>query len=327
MIGVSGRHTRLATAAGAAVLVVTAATVAPATPAARPPSTSTTTTTGPPTAPPRVMPGGSVAWAPVDRLVLGAPVLYLGNVGVAQVAWMDPHLVRPVVVLGTGDPGGPWPWGGVVDPASRPFLVAAFNGGFQFRDFVGGVLTFGRSFRELAAGQGSLVVFADGSFTVGEWGRDVGPGPNVVAVRQNLPLLVDNGAPVPAAANPGAWGGSVAGVATMRSALGVATNGALVWAGGRLSPLDLANALIAAGAVRGMQMDINPDWVHFNRYQPSGGGAVTGIPVFGATGPDRYLVRPDSRDFVALLIRGTVLPGGSKTLGVPPLAASIKLPA
>jgi hypothetical protein len=205
-------------------------------------------------------------------------------------------------------------------------LVAVFNGGFQFQDFTGGVVSLGRAFRDLAAGQGSLVVFADGSFTVGEWGRDVGPGPNVVAVRQNLPLLVDNGVPVASAGNPAAWGGSVAGVATMRSGVGVTREGALVWAGGRLSPLSLAGALIEAGAVRAMQMDINPDWVHLSLYEPAAGGGVTGVPVFGATGADRNLFRSDSRDFVAILIRGTVLAGAAKTLGVPPVASSVAVP-
>jgi hypothetical protein len=276
------------------------------------------------TPPPRQAPGPGVAWEPAGRSVLGGPVLYLGRVGPAQVAWMSPELVRVVVVPGSRDPGGPWPWGGMVDPGTQPFLIAGFNGGFQWQDFVGGVLAFGRGFRELVPGQAALVAFADGSFTVGEWGRDVQPGPNVVAVRQNLGLLVDGGAPVPAAANPGAWGGSVAGVATMRSAVGVDRNGGLVWAGGRLSPLDLAGSLIAAGAVRGMQLDINPDWVHFDLYQPLPTGGVTGVPVFGATSADRFL-RPDSRDFVVVVIRGTVLPGATKVIGAPPLSTAIRV--
>ena len=98
------------------------------------------------------------------------------------------------------------------------------------------------------------------------WGRDNDPNKQVVALRQNLGMLVDGGAPTAAASNPGAWGASVAGVATARGGVGVDANGGLVWAGGRVSPLDLANALIAAGVVRGMQLDINPDWVGFNSY-------------------------------------------------------------
>ncbi len=281
-------------------------------------TTTTTTTTPPPapTPPTRVGPGGSgVAWEATGRQVLGGPTMYLGRVGAAQVAWLNPQLVRPAFVVGTGDPGGPYPWGGIVDPAAQPLLVASFNGGFKFPDFVGGILTAGRAFRTLVAGQASFVAFTDGSFTVGEWGRDVGPGPHIAGVRQNLQMLVVNGAPVPVAANPGAWGGSVAGVATMRSGVGVDANGGLVWAGGRLSPLDLAGALIAGGAVRGMQLDINPDWVHLSAYQPNPGGGVTGVPLVGTAGANRNLVRADSRDFVAIFIRGNVLPGAGKTIG------------
>jgi hypothetical protein len=317
--------------AAAAILAggLVATTAAGAATARRP---STTTTTSPPTttttAPPAVAPvapGGSVAWHPAGRQVLGQPVLYLGSAGGATLAWMPPNLVRPVVVPGSGDPGGPWPWGGQVDPGNRPNLVAAFNGGFKWSDFSGGVLAFGHSFRDLAAGVASFVVFADGSFTVGLWGRDVNPGPNVVAVRQNLPLLVDGGAPTAAAGSSGSWGASVGGVATQRSALGVDPKGGLVWAGGGLSPLALAQALVAGGAVRGMQMDINPAWVNFNSYQPGLDFVVHGAPVYGATGPDRYL-SPNSRDFIAVLIRAAVVPGAPGKVGLAPVDGKVHIP-
>ena len=87
-----------------------------------------------------------------------------------------------------------------------------------------------------------------------------------------------------------------------------------MWAGGRLSPQDLANALVAAGAVRGMQLDINPDWVNFNTYDVGADGVAHGNGVFGATGADRYL-RPDGRDFIAVLVRGTVAKGATAKLG------------
>jgi hypothetical protein len=265
-----------------------------------------------------------VGWAPVGRAVLGRPVLYTGSSGGAFVAWMDPQLVRPVVVVGTADPGGPWGWGGQVAPESRSFLVAGFNGGFQFQDFAGGVLSFGRGFRDLAPGVASLIVYDDGSYTVGQWGRDADPTKSVAAVRQNLSLLVDNGAPTPESGSVGAWGGSVAGPATMRSAVGVDRNGALLWAGGRLTPADLANALVAAGALRAMQMDINPDWVNFNQYDVGADGSVVGNGVFGATGPNRYLA-PSPRDFVAVVVRGTVAVGGSGAAGAPPLSGAVTL--
>jgi hypothetical protein len=275
------------------------------------------------TTPATPAPGGSVAWRPAGRQVLGRPVLYTGNSGGAFVAWMDPELVRPAVVPGTGDPLRS-PWGGQVDPGQRPFLVAAFNGGFKFGDFSGAVTAFGSTYRAPVDGQGSFIVYADGSYTVGAWGRDNDPSKQVVALRQNLGLLVDGGAPTAAAGSPGAWGASVAGVATMRGGVGVDANGALVWAGGRLSPQDLANALVAAGAVRGMQLDINPDWVNFNSYDVGADGVAHGNGIFGATGADRYL-HPDGRDFIAVFVRGTVAKGATAKLGAAPLQASVKV--
>jgi hypothetical protein len=269
-------------------------------------------------------PGGTVAWRPVGRQVLGRPVLYTGSSGGAFVAWMDPELVRPAVVPGRGDSGGPWPWGGEVDPASRPFLVAAFNGGFKWSDFTGAVIAFGAQFRNPVDGQGSFVVYDDGSFTVGQWPRDVDPAKKVVALRQNLGMLVDGGAPTAAAASPGNWGASVAGVATMRGGVGVDANGGLVWAGGRLSPQDLANALVAGGAVRGMELDINPDWVNFNSYDVGPDNVAHGNGLFGATGADRYL-HPDGRDFIAVFVRGTVAKGATAKLGAAPLAATVRV--
>ncbi len=137
-------------------------------------------------------------------------------------------------------------------------------------------------------------------------------------------MLVDGGAPTAAASNPGIWGASVAGVATARGGVGVDANGGLVWAGGRLSPLDLANALAAAGAVRAMELDINPDWVNFNSYDVGADNIAHGNGLYGATGADRYL-GPDSRDFVAIFVRGTVVAGATAKLGVAPLAATVRV--
>ncbi len=151
------------------------------------------------------------------------------------------------------------------------------------------------------------------------WGRDNDPNKQVVAVRQNLDLLVDGARPTGGVGNVAAWGGSVAGPATMRSAVGVDASGALLWAGGRLTPADLANALVAAGAVRAMELDINPDWVHFNSYDVAPDGTATGNGLFGATGANRFLT-PDPRDFIAVMLRGTVAPGASAKLGQGPVS-------
>ena len=175
-----------------------------------------------------------------------------------------------------------------------------------------------RRYRSPVPGEASFIVYDDGSYTVGQWGRDNDPNRQVVGLRQNLGLLVDGGAPTAAASNPGIWGASVAGVATARGGVGVDANGGLVWAGGRLSPLDLANALVAAGAVRAMELDINPDWVNFNSYDVGPDNVAHGNGLYGATGADRYL-HPDGRDFIAVFVRGTVVTGATAKLGAAPL--------
>ncbi len=154
---------------------------------------------------------------------------------------------------------------------------------------------------------------------MGAWGRDNDPAKQVVALRQNLGMLVDGGAPTPAASNPGSVGRVGRGRRHPRGGVGVDANGGLVWAGGRISPLDLANTLIAAGAVRGMQLDINPDWVGFNSYDVGADNVAHGNGLYGATGADRYL-SPDGRDFVAVFVRGTVVPGA------PPRSAPARSP-
>jgi hypothetical protein len=279
------------------------------------------------TTPPPAGPGGSVAWAPEGRSAVGRPLVYRGNANGVEVAWLDPQLTRPVFVPGTGDPGGPWSWGGQVAPEVRGQLVAAFNGGFKMGDIPGGWYHDGRTLKALVPGQASLVIYNDGRATVGEWGRDVDLAPDVVSVRQNLGLLVDGGAPVALAGNPGAWGGSVAGVATARSGVGVDANGALVLAQARVSPQGLADALVAAGAVRGMELDINPDWTSMALYGQNPDGSVSGYRTMGSGGPGGLWLSPYERDFFAVLLEPHVLPGATGTVGAPPVNATAKIKA
>ena len=63
----------------------------------------------------------------------------------------------------------------------------------------------------LRTGAASFVVYRNGSATVAQWGRDVTMSSDVVSVRQNLDLLVDNGQPVPGlnAADTTQWGATL----------------------------------------------------------------------------------------------------------------------
>lgn len=290
------------------------------------PVTPTTAAPTPPTtaapAPPPPQPGGSVAWRPEGRQVLGRPLVHRSSSGGVELAWLDQTLLRTYFAPGTADPGGPWSWGAQIAPEVRGELVAAFNGGFQMKDIAGGFFHEGRTVKSLVPGEAALVTYKDGRANVGLWGRDVDMTPEVVSVRQNLPLLVDGGRPVPSAANPSAWGGSVAGIATARSAVGVDANGGLIVGQARVTPQGLADAMVAAGAVRAMQMDINPDWVSFALYEPNPDGSPSGRRVMGTGGPGSLWLSPYSRDFFASVIKPVVLPGGSRPLGRAPVTVT-----
>ncbi len=189
----------------------------------------------------------------------------------AGVAWMDTSLLRFVLHPGTQEPGGgPWPHPPYVTALERPLLVAAFNGGFRMNAARGGFFAGRRTVGRLRVGAASLVIHTDGRAEVGQWGRDVRPGPSVGAVRQNLDLMVDGGALVPGLDenNTPRWGRTIGNrLYVWRSGIGQTASGALVYvAGDRLSAATLAELLRRAGSVRAMELDINPQWTSFVLY-------------------------------------------------------------
>jgi hypothetical protein len=195
----------------------------------------------------------------------------------AAVAWMDTSRLRFALHPGTQEPGGGrWPLGTSISAAERPSLLAAFNSGFRLDAARGGFREGGRTAGRMRVGAASFVVLPDGRATVGQWGRDVGPGspqPSVTAARQNLDLLVDSGRPVAGldANQGGRWGRTLGNALYVwRSGVGVTRSGALVYvAGDRLSAASLATLLQRAGSVRAMELDINPEWTSFVTYAPS----------------------------------------------------------
>jgi hypothetical protein len=232
---------------------------------------------------------GEGTWHPAGRLVDGVPAIYETNVVPpggsrrAGIAWMDTRLLSARLYSGSVSPGaGPYRFTAPIQRAQAASLVAAFNGGFKMSDAHGGYYTEGRVIDPLAAGAASLVIYADGSVTVGAWGTDVVMTPNVTAVRQNLVPLVADGRPTKLAASGDwrAWGNtcgarscaaSVPGIEHQwRSAVGVTADGALVYAAGPgLDPLQVATLLVHANVVRGMELDINPSWPVFVSYDPA----------------------------------------------------------
>jgi hypothetical protein len=222
---------------------------------------------------------------------------------------LDPTLVAGRLHPGTRDPGGSWQAPTSL-PATTPGLAAAFNGGFRLNDpSHPGYYSEGRTVAPLVDGAASLVLRTDGSADVGSWNKEVRMGTGVASVRQNLLMLVDNGQvnPTCATGGPAEWGSTIGQAAyVVRSGFGVTATGAEVYVGGpALSVCSLGRILQDAGVVRGMELDINPDWVSGTYFlHPSGGGPARGYPLFpDEKVPPTHYFEPSSRDWFSWSLR------------------------
>lgn len=191
---------------------------------------------------------------------------------------VDLHMVRMGLVAGTKEPGGPVgkPGLGKVpnDIISSGGLVAAFNGGFQYRDGAYGMIVGGETYLPLQNNLATIVGYTDGTVKLFEYkGQNLGS--NVAFVRQNCPMLVQNSqVVVDSPANRKLWGRTTtASIYTWRSGIGLTPSGNLLFAvGNNITSSTLATALHMAGADSAMQLDINPFWVRFNIFDTLGGG-------------------------------------------------------
>jgi hypothetical protein len=268
---------------------------------------------------------GEGVWHPAGRLVAGKAAVYEtllvppGGSNRAGIAWMNAKLLSARLYSGSVSPGGgPYKYTAPVSPTAASTLVAAFNGGFKMADAHGGYYTEGRVISPLVRGGASLVIYADGSITVGAWGSDVSMTPSVVAVRQNLYPLVAGGRPTARATTRTwhVWGGTCPCGTGLhgteyqwRSGLGVTADGYLVYVvGPQLDPLQVAELLVAAGAVRGMELDINPTWPVFASFKPATPGgqaaAPNGTRLAGTSrGPGTFFDPTYARDFITMSAR------------------------
>ena len=230
---------------------------------------------------------------------------------IVGVAWMNQDLTATHLFAGTAEPvAGTTPSAAQVPQDLRSRLVGVFNSGWKMRDSHGGFFAAGKTLVALRDGAASLVIDASGRVTVGRWGRDVRPGPDVAAVRQNLDLIVDDGRAVDGLGDnaTGAWGTAHNQFQyTWRSGVGTDASGNLLYvAGDQLTLAGLADAMAAAGVQRGMELDIHPKTVTFNIIRPARSGTgleATKLLPRMVNPADRYL-RPDHRDSLAVTLRG-----------------------
>lgn len=229
---------------------------------------------------------------------------------VAGVMRIDPALVRGVLHPGTRDPGaGSWRAAPQLAGADLEDIAAVFNGGFRLNDpSHNGYYSEGRTVKPLVGGKASLVLFRDGHADVGAWEREVRMTPEVASVRQNLLPLVDDAQlnPTCATGGPREWGSTVGQAAFIhRSGFGVTASGMEIYVGGpSLSVCTLGKILIASGVVRGMELDINPNWVSGAYFHDHPGAPPSGFRLFPSeqVSAGHYMVA-SSRDWYSWSLR------------------------
>jgi hypothetical protein len=228
---------------------------------------------------------------------------------VAGVAWIRARDTSAHLIAGTRQPAGhSWPGGAQVQPGDVPKLVATFNSGWKMTDTPGGFYLAGQRAGQLTNGQASIVITDSGAATIGQWARDVAMNPHVVAVRQNLALIVDHGRPVSGLdANTGQRWGSYENQHqyTWRSGVGVDAAGDLIYvAGANLTLQTLAAALADVRVVRGMELDIHSALVSFAWWTPTPTGQVGPTKLLpGMERPANRYLTPDQRDFFYVTLR------------------------
>jgi len=224
---------------------------------------------------------------------------------VAYVAWFDHTRTSIAWYPGRYEP----PNAPLRGPMSVPYgerwrLLATFNGGFIYRDGSNGSWIDGRSYEPLKAGLATLVAYRDGRVDVKTWHGGPVAGPNVAFARQSLPLIIDDGRLNPALNDSSQWGFTLGNaVRVWRTGAGIDSHGNLIYAAADYQTVGtLARILQRAGAVRAMQLDINPEWPTLITYAHHGGLDPTRVVPNYQQPPTRYLV-PDDRDFFAVYQR------------------------
>ena len=248
----------------------------------------------------------SASWV-VVAAVRGHPAAWLAERAGVTLIRFDQRYVHLTLHAGSIDGGVTgWRYGDQITPSEIHRVIAAFNGGFKLTYSGVGFVSGGHVAVPLSTGLASIVTYTDGTTGVGAWDNGVPTRRKTVySVLQNQKLLIDRGVAAPTVSDCiiTCWGATIGGQLTVaRSALSVLADGELLWAAGeQLTPATLADAMIGAGAVRAVELDINPDWVdgYLYAHHPTGPVAVPAIP--GQLGIAGAFLAPYSRDFFAVV--------------------------
>ena len=198
----------------------------------------------------------------------------------------------------------------MVPYSQRWRLLATFNGGFTYEDGENGSNVNGHVNEPLKDGKATVVGYRDGRVDIVNWSGGPNAGPDVAWARQSLAPIVWNGHLNPELnedPNSKAWGYTLGGVTRVwRTGVGIDRRGNLIFvAADGQTVISIAKILKHVGAVRAMELDINPDWHTLITYTHHGGFVPRLVEPQPNQSPSRYL-SPDDRDFFAVYKR---LPG------------------
>jgi cytochrome c-type biogenesis protein CcmE len=262
------------------------------------------------------LPGEGV-WRPTGPPVNGGPPVLVTTFRTetaypqitAYVAWFDHTRTASAYYPGTYEPPSAALRGPTQIPSAQRYrLLSTFNGGFIYTDGLNGDAVNGVTNEPMTKGNATAIGYKSGAVNIISWKGGTHVSKNVAWARQSLPLIVDNGKPNPALDLSTAWGYTLDNaVRVWRTGLGIDAHGNLIYvAASYQTVMSLADILIRAGAVRAMELDINPEWYTLLTYRHSHHELVPTQVAYNYQQPStRYLV-PDDRDFFAIYRR---LPG------------------
>jgi hypothetical protein len=247
-------------------------------------------------------------WTGTPPAVLVSHLATDSHGDLATVAWFRSSRTQLALYPGTGNPGptsasrGPE----AVPVTARRNLVATFNSGFYEKDGAAGFYVHNTLYHPMLPGLATVVAYANGKIDIIRWTGGSHPGPGIAMARQNLALLVNAGHISPTAGILSDWGITWHGwPAVWRSAIGVDRNGNLIYAAGPAQTVSsMARVLVRAGAVRAMQLDINPEWPILVTFGLPGAHLATLATPNPNQIPSRFLYT-SLKDFFAVYLRTT----------------------
>jgi phosphodiester glycosidase len=256
---------------------------------------------------------GEGIWKPTGSAIDGKPPVLVTTFRteidypqiVAYVAWFDHTRTALAYYPGRYEPPNASLRGPTEVPSGQRWrLLATFNSGFIYQDGLNGDGLNGHVNEPLKQGLATLVAYKDGRVNIVGWDGGPAPGPAIAWARQSLPLIVKHGRLSPQLNNSTEWGYTLGNaVRVWRTGVGIDRRGNLIYAAANYQTVrTLARILQRAGAVRAMELDINPEWPTLISYRHLHGLIPNRIVPNYQQPSTRYLV-PDDRDFFAVYRR------------------------